>query len=130
MELKIEINEKNMAKIESALNEVQKRSRERTITVKQIMEMPNTLKRHYGIHKKDFEGSVFYIDMNAQNFPNAYKYKPMSTQFEIYCKNGKFRLDGITREQTRREGKRVIAYLSETTKEAILKSAETFNIYI
>lgn len=126
----IVINEKNRERIAAALEEVQKRSKERTITVDQIMATPARLMDNYDIPAKAFDGSEFSIDLNAQDFPNAYKYRAQSTQYEIKHYSGTFHLMDIERNDTRRAYHTVKAKLSETTKKAILDKAEDFYIYI
>lgn len=121
--LNIIINEKNKAKVEAVLNEVQGKCRERTITADNIYKFCESINKAYRIYKKDLEGSSFDVDHHAQDFPKAYKYKANSTQFTVQYKKGKFVLIDVCRFGTRRSKQKVLATLSEETKKAILESA-------
>lgn len=123
------VAERNKEKIAAAIKEAEGRSRERTITVDQIFEFCGKIAGVYRIHKKDLEGSTFYVDRYAQNFPAAYKYRAQSTHFTVRYEKGRFLLTEVCRDYTRRDTQRVLADLSQATKAAIIKACETLDTY-
>lgn len=98
------LNETNKGKIESIIAASQGRAKERTIDVDDIFATAVGIERKLGIPKKHLEGCVFWCDPNAQDFPNAYKYAPHSTQFRLTFYGGKWRVDNICRIETRKNG--------------------------
>ena len=120
------INEKNRAKIEAMLDEVQRRCTARTIDWDDIISVINQIERRYNrelrISKKDLEESRFTADCNARTFPNAYKYVPESTHVDFVYRGGKWRLTTICRRTTNGPRGYVEANLSNAAKEAIVKN--------
>ena len=100
--MKIKINEKNRDKIEKILNEVQRQAKVRMITVHEMFDTVNDvtleMSSYNRILKKDLHFFSFRIDINHQEFPNAYKWEPLSTQFWItYNKAGEPLLTDLKR---------------------------------
>jgi hypothetical protein len=116
----IVINYKNRERIEKAIAEAQGRATERTINFFTIMSAPLVIKKEYGISMKALEGCVFWCDPNAQDFPNAYKYKAMSTQFRVEVSHGSFKVTAIVRDECFKAGRHLTARLTEDAKSAIL----------
>lgn len=77
------INVKNLDAIEKILNVVQKRAVVRTVMVSEIIDSVDTVSKKLGgwLYKKDWHGVRVHVDLNAQNFPGAYKGNPESTGF-------------------------------------------------
>ena len=123
------VADRNRDKITEAIKAAEGRSRERTITADQVFEFCDKIAKLYRIHKKDLEGSTFYVDRYAQNFPAAYKYRAQSTHFTVRYEKGRFLLTDVCRDYTRRDTQRVLADLSQTTKAAIIKACETLDTY-
>ena len=123
------VADRNRDKITEAIKTAEGRSRERTITVDQIFEFCNVIAKLYRIYKKDLEGSTFYVDRYAQNFPAAYKYRAQSTHFTVRYEKGRFLLTDVCRDYTQRESQRVFADLSQATKAAIIKASEILDTY-
>lgn len=120
------INERNRQKIEKALNEVQKRCTTRTIDYFDIVHELKAVSNQlcFVCTKKGLENTSVSIDVNGQNFPNAYKYSAESTQFcAIYLK-GNWRLVYLGRDYCRSYAQRWNIFLSEAAKQCIL---ETFS---
>ena len=69
------------------LNALQDRCNARIVSgyeiFKAILEYENRLSRF--LSYKDMKGASVEIDLNAQTFPNAYKYTPHSTVVKIEC---------------------------------------------
>lgn len=83
--MKIKLTEENKSKIESILNEVQKRSKVRTITFDNIMNSAiKAISRiNYLLPANAQKDIKAVIDSNAEDFPNAYKGQPESTIVSI-----------------------------------------------
>lgn len=69
------------------LNTLQDKCKVRVVSAfeifKAIVEYENRLSRF--LSYKDMKGASVEIDLNAQTFPNAYKYTPHSTVVKIEC---------------------------------------------
>lgn len=115
------INEKNLGKLQEIIRSEEGRATARTITAKEMLEHLQQVEKHIGICKKDMIDVMVDIDINAQNFPKAYKYTPESTQFiAIYKKNGWHLLE-VGRKRTRVYNKQYIITFTAAAKEAIIK---------
>ena len=114
-------NAKNAAKAEELLNDVQKRARVRTIKYKDIIKATKKIEAFLGISKKALNGTKAVVDLNAQDFPRAYKGSPESTIVELLLDKNSWRIVGIYRDYTKAESQMYVFDLSETAKEAILK---------
>ena len=123
MEIKGKIT---IEKLNTALDTVQKRCRERTITAQEIMNTLDDITKKLDISKRAMDGVSVEFDLNAQRFPNAYKYTPMSTIVSATYKNGKWTNVQITREQTRRPGKKYCIEHTENSKAALLERFSHF----
>lgn len=116
------INEHNKAKIEKALDEVQKRCTVRTIDYEDILAELKAVDDQFSTvcTKKGFEGTTVLIDVNGQDFPNAYKFSAKSTQFRAVYSKGKWRLIYIGRDFCKTYNQRWHIALSEPAKDCIL----------
>ena len=118
---KIIIDEKHAEKIAAVLETVQKRAKVRTITTEQVLDLPGTLYRFYGVPKSRMNGLKLIIDFNAQNFPNAYKYTPESTIINVEFSATKCYLTSVERSRTQPENKFFEAdEMPEALKDALL----------
>lgn len=79
------------------LDEVQKRSRTRTISAETICMILNDYTNDLSIPKKDMEGIEIDVNPLAQPFPNAYKGIPQTTWFYAVYKRGSWRVTNIYR---------------------------------
>ena len=118
------INEGNRNKIEKALSEVQKRCTARTIDYYDMVNELKAVDEQFSkvCTKKAFEGTEVLIDVNGQNFPNAYKFSARSTQFRAAYLKGKWRLMYIGRAFCKTYSQRWNIVLSDTAKQCILDS--------
>ena len=116
------INECNRNKIEKALDEIQKRCTTRTINYYDIVNELKYVDNQFSkvCTKKAFENTEVLIDVNGQNFPNAYKFSAKSTQFRAVYSKSKWRLVYLEREWCRTYSQRWHIALSDTAKECIL----------
>lgn len=118
--MKIVVNEKNLPRIEAALEEVQGKCTTRTITARNILDFCEGIHEFYRLPKTALDGAFFRVDLNAQKFPNAYKYIPYSTHFEVECHKGRYTLVGITRQQVNAPTRAARAVLPEEVQKALL----------
>lgn len=121
----VEIKEENAEKIMKVFNEVQGRSSTRMVnSFKDVTDLVDSVeKRIRGITKKAKEGTTA-DEKFQQQFPNAYKHRPMSTHYTIIFKNGKWKIDLNSIERaTCPNNSKYYSYnlnLSDSAKEAIL----------
>ena len=121
------INETNKDKIKAAIQEVEGKATARTIDYDDIVRATQRIEKMLGIPKKYLEGIRYDVDLHAQNFPKAYKYKAESTQFVIEYLKGKWRLVSLERYYTRTAGHDYKCLgMPEETKKAIIKTVMDF----
>jgi len=120
------IRESNRDRIQSIIDEVQKRSREREICYNDIEKYVGILEEKLDIPKKDMEGVVAHIDIHAQDFPRAYQYKASSTHFIVERKKSGWNLADVFRQDTRGENSRFLVTLTDAAKQKIIESHERF----
>lgn len=92
------INEKNAARIKSVLNEVQSRSKVRTIDIWSFYRSIEDFFETVTVQKSILDGVQVAINFHAQKFPNAYKYVPYGTVFTIEFRSGKMYLVDVKRD--------------------------------
>lgn len=80
----MKINVKNEKQINEVLNKVNAKVRNANhqSVVAIVWQIEKKLAEK-GLPKKLWEGLSFFGDINAQKFPNAYKWTPESTQFKL-----------------------------------------------
>ncbi len=117
----ITVTEKNFSRIAAELAEVQKLSKVRTITLEDIRETLAEVEKHLSLPKTYLTGIKVRCDINAQDFPNAYKYRPESTHFTAVYRAWHWTVTDIYRDTTRRN-KPVIIELTDAAKEKILEN--------
>lgn len=120
------IKDSNKIKIEKMIKEAEGKARERTIGFYDIFWAINMIESNLGIPKKYMEGIEADVDINAQNFPSAYKYTPKSTQFVMVKKKSGWDLRLVLRHTTRRENHRFQLKLTDMAKEALIKRHSEF----
>lgn len=141
--VKITLN--NSAKIMKAFSEAQGKARERMIdsyndleriigyvnrdchfNVRRDLKTGITKIMTGGMTKKALEGTVVHYDF-AQNFPNAYRYAPSSTHFDLTYKSGDWYvdIDSITRSGCPRAHK-LGSYTITFSESAIQKILEMY----
>lgn len=119
--LNIIIKESNRARIEKILEKVQKKSRVRTINYDMLQsEIEKVNRRLCDIPATYQVGIEVDIDIHAENFPNAYRWTPESTQFSMIRTSSGWKLLDIYRGTTKREKYRALFKLTDEAKEALL----------
>ena len=120
------IKESNRNKIENMIVEAEGKAVTRKITYDNIAIAVERIEKELNVYKKDMIGVKASVDLNAQNFPKAYKYTPKSTHFEAIRKASGWDLKSVERNITRREGHAYELDLPEHTKLAIIKKMSNF----
>lgn len=118
--MRIRICKENRDKLQAALNEAQGKSRERTITVDDIICSVKDVEDELRIPKKYMVGIKVVSDQCCQNFPNAYKYTPYSTQFGMERTASGWFLTWVDRRPTKRAGNQYNLTLTEDAKKALV----------
>lgn len=117
---KIAITACNMRdRLNAELSAVQHACSARTISVDDIVSACGELEEMLSVPKNALKDVCVHIDINAQDFPSAYKYDPLSTH--VYLEhNGKcWCVYNLTRERCTR--KYIFIAHTATSKEAIIK---------
>ena len=123
--MKININ--NKEKIEAALNEVQSRTKARTISYEDILETIEHIEEKLNISKKAMVGVIARVSVQCQHFPANYNGQPMGTEFTIQRFSSGWFLTGVSRENIEHVRKYRLT-LSESAKAAILENASELNL--
>lgn len=124
--MRIRICKENRNKLQAALNEAQGKSRERTITVDDIICSTRDVEEELKIPKKYMVGIRVVSDQCCQNFPNAYKYTPYSTQYGMERTASGWFLTWVERRPTKRAGNQYNLTLTATAEEAIVNRFTKF----
>lgn len=121
------VSEKNRERIVKAINEAEGRSTARCLTYAGVLVAIERIEAKLGLPKARMEGVSFHVDTWAQDFPNAYEYTPMSTQFNLTLSKGKWRISDIGRASVQGAGRRCQCIeMPEALKDALLRRFETF----
>jgi hypothetical protein len=124
--MKIRICKENRDKIQKALDAVQQKCKERTITVDDIIYSVKDIQDNLKIAKKAMIGIKVESDQCCQNFPNAYKYTPYSTQYVMECTSTGWFLTWVDRKPTKRSGNQYNLTLTEDAKKALVERFTKF----
>jgi hypothetical protein len=121
------IKQENESKIQQMIDDAQGRATARVIDINDILNATVKIEAVLNVPKKYLEGIVYSVDMNAQDFPHAYKYVPESTHFTLTYKNGTWRVSDIIRAQCRTYGHAFVCEnMSAETEQAIIRSKKVF----
>ena len=110
-------------KLSDAIAEAEGRATVRTITAREVIEAVSEIDRKLNITKKAKEGVMAWIDPNAQKFPNAYKWTPVSTHVKLEFRGG-WKVTRI--ERSRCDKTRCILTLTPDAEQAILDNYRRF----
>lgn len=117
-----------MEPINSAIKAAEGRATVRTINADDILQALTQIEARFGLSKKAMEGVTLRCDVHAQNFPNAYRYEPMSTWFSAEYKAGHWNLTDICRDTTARETVGVRVQHTEASRAALIERMTTFSL--
>ena len=117
------ISDTNKDKIISIIDAAQARARERLISYDDLLKAIKEIEGKLRITKKALEGTRASVDIHAQDFARAYRFRAESTHFKIIYENKKWRLISVARKETRGRLHTYEIALSDTAKAAILENA-------
>lgn len=126
MAVNIVIKVENKDRIEEAIRKVEGRATARTIDFEIILKSIEKIEDHLGIAKKDMTGCEATVDFYADDFPQAYKWTPESTQFHIKKTASGWNLISVYRAKCGRYKERYFVSLTEEAKKAVLEKAARF----
>ena len=117
------ISDTNKDKIISIIDAAQARARERLISYDDLLKAIKEIEGKLRITKKALEGTRASVDIHAQDFARAYRFRAESTHFSIIFENKRWRLISVARKDTRGRLHTYEITLSDTAKAAILDNA-------
>lgn len=125
--MNIILNHKHDAEVQSQLDAANHLARTRTVDVDEVYGAVTVLERKFeDCTKKSMEGLTVNVDLNSQDFPNAYRGVPMSTHFTLVYEKRSWRF--VSAERSRcGESKRYDVTLTDPMREELLKAFESFN---
>lgn len=93
-------------KLEAIIAKAEGKARERTLTVDELFKALDEIDSYCAQlgTVKDLIGTKVEVNINAQTFPSAYKYTPMSTWFTVERKSSGWDLISVTRDICRATG--------------------------
>lgn len=125
--MKIIVKSENAAKIQKAIDEAEGKARERKVTAKQLIACAEKLDRKLGIAPAHLKGVTAKVDINAKDFPNAYKYIPESTVATFEHTGRAWALIDVKRDRTDISSKAVRFNLTDEAREWIVKRFESMS---
>lgn len=124
--MKIKVEDKNIEKLQRAIEEAEGRAKVRTITAMTVKWAVTAVEQTLNIPKKHMVGIKVHCDLHAQKYPNAYKYTPESTQFDLERFASGWFVTNIERERTGGTEKKFSITLTEDAKKALIERFEKF----
>ena len=124
--IKMKINLSSTTKLQDALDKVQEKSRERNITVTDIIGASEEVYKHLNsfLPKKYIKNCTVVCNLNAFTPPNAYKGIPQATCFTLVYSGSGWFVTSITRAPASGTKR----FHINLTDEAKLKLAENFSV--
>ena len=123
--MKIIIKAENAEKIQKVIDEAEGKSRERKVTAEKLIACAEKMDKKLGIAPAHLKGVTARVDINAQDFPNAYKYIPESTVATFEHTGRAWALIDVKRDRTDIASKAVRFNLTDEAREWIVKRFES-----
>lgn len=134
---RLAFNEKHTRECETAYAESQTvlaeairvaegRASARCVTAEDVVDAVRRLDEKICIAKTKLDGVTADIDINAQNFPNAYRYTPESTHVTVENRRGHWYVTDIRRAPCKRESRVYEVTHTDASREAIIDRLTTF----
>ena len=117
-------SETHSKKLAEELDRVQARATARTITPDKVLYILGRVEKYLGIPKKHLKGTRICYD-GAQHFPSAYRFIPQSTYFCAEHNGKAWTITSIGRDTCPNRLDDVSITLSDTAKDALIKSRST-----
>lgn len=125
--MNIILNHKHDAEVQSLLDKANHLARTRTVDIDDVYNAVTVVEQKFeDCTRKSLEGLTVRVDLSSQDFPNAYRGIPMSTQFLLVYEKHFWRF--VRAERSRcGEFKRYDVTLTDAMREELLKRFESFN---
>lgn len=121
------VSEKNRERIDKAIREAEGMATMRKLTYAAVLVAIERIEAKLNLPKARMEGVSFHVDTWAQDFPNAYGFPAVSTQFNLTLSGGKWRISDIKRAEVQRAGRKCQCIeMPEALKDALLEKYKTF----
>lgn len=125
--MNIILNHKHDAEVQSLLDKANHLARTRTVDIDDVYNAVTVVEQKFeDCTRKSLEGLTVRVDLNSQDFPNAYRGIPMSTQFLLVYEKHSWRFVSAGRSRCG-EFKRYDVTLTDAMREELLKRFESFN---
>lgn len=125
--MNIILNHKHDAKVQSQLDKANYLARTRTVDIDDVYDAIYILERKFeDCTRKSLEGLTVNVDLNSQDFPNAYRGVPMSTRFTLVYVKRSWRFVRAERSKCGKY-KRYEVTLTDAMREELLKRFESFD---
>lgn len=127
MYINVKDDERFYRRADKELAKIQKRSKVRTITSKQILDYCNNILDEIYLSKctkKALTGSIAIVDINAQGFPKSYKHAAYSTIFVVRYQKNHWSLIDLKRDYCRPTTNEIEVKLTDSAKESIIQHFE------
>ena len=126
--MSIILNHKHDAEIQFQLDKANNLARIRTVDIDEVYGAVTVLERKFkDCAKKSMEGLIVYVDLNSQDFPNAYRSIPMSTHFVLIYEKRSWRFVRAERLRCGGTNRYEVPYLPDPMREELLKRFESFD---
>jgi hypothetical protein len=125
--MNIILNHKHDAEVQSLLDKANYLARTRTVDIDDVYDAVYIIERKFeDCTRKSLEGLTVHVDLNSQDFPNAYHGIPMSTQFVLGYEKRSWSF--LRAERSRCDKfKKYDVRLTDAMREELLKHFESFN---
>lgn len=126
--MNIILNHKHDEQIQSQLDKANHLARIRTVDIDEVYGAVTVLERKFeDCAKKSMEGLIVHVDLNSQDFPNAYRGIPMSTHFVLIYEKRSWRFIRAERLRCGGTNRYEVSYLPDLMCEELLKRFKSFN---
>nr|DAW60984.1 MAG TPA: hypothetical protein [Caudoviricetes sp.] len=126
--MNIILNHKHDAEIQFQLDKANHLARIRTVDIDEVYGAVTVLERKFeDCTKKSMEGLIVHVDLNSQDFPNAYHGIPMSTHFVLIYEKRSWRFIRAERLRCGWTNRYEVSYLPDPMREELLKRFKSFD---
>lgn len=126
--MNIILNHKHDVELQSQLDKANHLARTRTVDINEVYGAVTVLERKFAdCTKKSMEGLIVHVDLNSQDFPNAYRGVPMSTQFVLVYEKRSWRFIRAERSRCGEFRRYEVTYLPTPMREELLKRFKSFD---
>ena len=116
----------NAEKLNTAIAAAEGRATARTISAENIFDALEVIEGKLSIPKTHMIGITVDVDIHAQHFPSAYRYRPESTHFTAERTSSGWKVTSIYRGTTNSPSNRYYVKLTDKAKKSIVESRTHF----